>query len=780
MKTIFAILFLFAGWVLRAGTPENNTGKPSVSGYVKDNSNGEELINATIYIKELKAGTVTNLYGFYSLSMNPGAYTLVFSYIGYTSQEHKIILKDNITLDVELKPRDKLLGEIEVKAEKANQNITRPEMSMVKMPMQSIKRIPALMGEVDILKAVQLLPGVQSTSEGSSGFSVRGGSSDQNLILLDEATVYNASHLMGFFSVFNNDAIKDVKLHKGDIPAAFGGRLSSLLDVRMKDGNSKGFSGTGGIGTISSRLTLEGPIDETRTAFIASGRRTYLDIFLPLAKDKSLQGSKLYFYDLNLKINHTINDNNRLFLSGYFGRDVFKNPYASMGFGNQTITLRWNHLFSKQLFANTCLIYSRYDYQLGTPEGNADSFIWTSSLTDMGIKADFNYYPNTDNTVKFGIISVFHRFSPGTANGLGDQSMFSEYVLTDNYALEHGLYISNEQKIGSLLTLKYGIRYSIFQNIGSATVYNFDSLHTAIDSTVYGNGELFNTYSGLEPRLGINYSLSEVSSVKASYSRTYQYIQLAQNSTAGTPLDIWFPASPNVKSQIADQVALGYFRNFLGTRIEASVELYYKEMQHVIDFKDHPWLLLNRKLEGELRFGNATAYGAELMLQLNTGMLSGWISYTYSHTERKIKEINKGKSYLAPYDKPNNIAIVLNYDLSKRLAVAANWIYTTGAPVTFPTGRMEFCGTISPVYSDRNTYRMPDYHRLDISVTLKGKDRPGRKWKGEWNFSVYNAYSRHNAWAINFLQDKLNPEHTYAEKIYLFALVPSITYNFRF
>ncbi|MCX6256682.1 MAG: TonB-dependent receptor [Bacteroidia bacterium] len=780
MRIFLTCLLLLSVIISQTVNPDKSAGKPILSGYIKDKTNGEELINATVYVKELRTGTVTNLYGFYSISLSPGDYQLTFSYIGYKTEEKKISIKENITLNVELEPVNHQLGEVEVTGEKSNVNIKRPEMSVVKIQMQSIKRIPALMGEVDVIKAIQMLPGVQSTSEGTSSFSVRGGSADQNLILLDEATVYNASHLMGFFSIFNNDAIKDVKLYKGDIPASYGGRLSSLLDVRMKDGNSKVFSGTGGIGTISSRLTFEGPIVKDNTSFIVSGRRTYMDIFLPLSSNKDLRSDKLYFYDLNLKVNSTIDENNRLFLSGYFGRDVFKNPFAYMDFGNQTLTLRWNHLFSKNLFANTSLIYSNYNYNIGTPAGNPNSFLWTSNLTDVGGKLDFNYYPNTENTVRFGYQLTFHRFDPGTAQGLGDSTIFAKYSLPLSYDLEHGLYISNEQKIGSLLTLKYGIRLSVFQNVGPGTIYHFDSSYNSTDSTVYKKGDFFKTYAGLEPRLGLTYTLTEESSIKASYSRTLQYIQLASNSTAGTPLDIWFPASPNVRPQVSNQVATGYFRNFFNDQVETSVEVYYKMMDHVIDFKDFAQLLLNRKLEGEIRSGTARAYGAEFMVQLNTGKLNGWISYTLSHTERTINAINNGKPYLPPYDKPNSVNLVLNYEYSKRVVFAANWIYATGAPLTIPTGRVEVEGVISSVYSDRNTYRMPDYHRLDLSLTLKGKDVPGRKWSGEWNFSVYNAYARHNPWAIYFVQDEKQPSKTYAEKIYLFSLIPAITYNFKF
>ncbi|NTW25984.1 MAG: TonB-dependent receptor, partial [Lentimicrobium sp.] len=620
----------------------------------------------------------------------------------------------------------------------------------------------------------------QSTAEGSSGFSVRGGSPDQNLILLDEAIVYNASHLLGFFSVFNNDAIKDVALYKGDIPASSGGRLSSLLDIRMKDGNLKTLSGAGGIGTISSRLTLEGPIIKDRTSFLVAGRRTYVDIFLPLAKNEDIRDNILYFYDFNAKINHRIDEKNRIFMSGYFGRDVFSNDFARMSLGNQTGTFRWNHLFSQKLFSNFTVIHSLYDYQLGTAEGNASSFIWKSKMQNQSVKGDFTWFVNPGNTLKFGTSVIYHTFDPGKAEGTGSESLFTTYELPRNYAIEYGVYISNEQKITEKLMLKYGVRFSAFQNIGPGTIYNYDQDYNATDSIVYNKSKIFNTYHAFEPRLGLNYILSPSSSIKASYSRTVQYVQLAQNSTAGTPLDLWFPSSPNVKPQKADQFAIGYFRNLKENTIETSAEVYYKSMTDVIDFKDNAELLLNPELEGELRIGKGWSYGLELMVRKNSGKLSGWVSYTLSATRREIEDINDGQSYRAPYEKPHNISIVLNYEFSERAVLSGNWVYSTGAPVTFPTGRAVVGNVIVPIYSSRNAYRLPDYHRLDLSFAIKEKNKKNRKWQGEWNFSVYNAYGRKNAWAINFIQDPNNPNQTYAEKTYLFSIIPAITYNFKF
>ncbi len=781
-KPSFLLIFFFAAFFqanLFSRTIETPT-RFSISGKITDGNSGEALVGVTIFVKELRTGTVTDVYGNYSLTLAGGKYTLTFSYIGYQSIERSVDLIKDYKISLELAPQQQELKEVEVTSERNDKNVIKPEMSTFRMDIKTIQRIPALMGEVDIIKAIQMLPGVQSVGEGSSGFSVRGGAPDQNLILLDEATVYNASHLMGFFSVFNNDAIKDVKLFKGDIPANYGGRLASVLDIRMNDGNSKKYEVNGGIGLISSRLTVEGPIWKDRISFVVSGRRTYADIFLPLSSNKALQNNRLYFYDLNAKINYRINENNQIFLSGYFGRDVFTNNFAGMNWGNETATFRWNHLFTRRLFSNFSLVYSNYRYFLGTPAGNNNSFEWSSSLRDVGVKGDFSYYMNTSNTIRFGASVTYHMFQPGKAVGIGNETVFTDVKVPNNYAFETGVYGNNEQKLGEHFTIKYGLRFSMFQNTGPGTVYHYDSAFKATDSTVYKSLELYNTYAGIEPRLGLLYDFNSKHSVKASYARTYQYLQLAQNSTVGTPLDIWFPASPNIKPQIADQIAVGYFRNFRRNTIETSVEGYYKWMQNVVDFKDFAELLLNSKLEGEIRTGKAWSYGLEFLVRLNEKKLSGWISYTYSRTFRQISGINGNNAYPAPYDKPNNISIVLNYVISKRFTVSANWVYATGAPVTFPTGRAEIGGKIIPIYSDRNQYRYQDYHRLDLSLILYSKEKPGIKFNWDLNFSVYNAYNRHNTWSVNFTQDAVNPDITKAEKVYLFGIIPSVTFNFHF
>lgn len=772
----FLFLLLISSIVIQSFSQNKYT----ISGFIKDEA-GEELIGATIYVPILNTGAVTNSYGFYSITLKKGNYNVDYSFVGYKTQTIEINLNQNITNNVTLNESTEALDEVIITAERKNENIVKTEMSTTKLKAREIKKIPALMGEIDVIKAIQLLPGVQATGEGFSGFNVRGGSPDQNLILFDEATVYNASHLMGFFSIFNNDAIKDLKLYKGDIPAQFGGRLSSLLDIRMKEGNQKHWKATGGLGLISSRLTVEGPIIKDKWSVLVSGRRTYADLFLSLSSNDAINSNKLYFYDLNLKTNYKISDKDRIYISGYFGRDVLKfNDMFSFDWGNYTLTTRWNHLFTEKLFSNFSFIYSKYDYiiESGT---DADGFKWTSDLEDFKVKADFSYYPNPNNTIKFGLEAIHHHFNPGFARGTQDTlATWNSLRIPESNALEYAIYLSNEHKLTKKLTLNYGLRFSIFQNMGKATVYNFDNSYQKIDSTVYNSWEVFNTFSGLEPRLSLNYTLNNRSSIKASYSRTKQYVHLASNSTAGSPLDVWLPSSPNIDPQLANQAAIGYFRNFFNDKYETSVEIYYKDMDNQIDFKDHADLMLNPELEGEFRTGDAWSYGAEFFIRKQEGKLTGWISYTLSKAERKIPEINSGRVYSSSYDRPHNFAIVGSLELGKRWNIAATWVYATGSPVTFPTGRYEQGNMIIPIYSDRNSYRMPDYHRMDLSIILKGKEKPNKRLKSELNISVYNVYNRHNAWMIYFGQNEDDPTVTTAEKVYVFPIIPSLTWNFYF
>ncbi|HFA50001.1 MAG TPA: TonB-dependent receptor [Bacteroidetes bacterium] len=754
----------------------------TVSGYVKDAATGEELIGASIFEPRTGAGAVTNLYGFYSLTLPAGTYRLEYAYLGYDTKSIEINLAQNTTQNVSVTESAILATdtEIVVKAEKEDRHVESVSMSREKMSVEKIKTIPAVFGEVDIIKAIQLLPGVQSVGEGQSGFFVRGGASDQNLILLDEAPVYNASHLLGFFSVFNADAIKDVQLYKGGIPSSYGGRLSSVLDIRMKDGNKKKFSGSGGIGTISSRLTLEAPIVKDKSSFMVSGRRTYADVFIPLfVKDSVNKKNKLYFYDLNLKANYILSDKDRLFLSGYFGRDVMKFSTAKIGWGNGTGTLRWNHVYSNKLFSNLTLLYSRFDYSL-SDETDVEGFRWDSDIRDLSAKLDYNYYLNPRNSIRFGYQLTRHHMNLGHARGIGENSIFTSLKMPQVQSFEHGLYIGNEQELTDQLSAVYGIRASLFQNVGEATVYSYDEKYDFADSLVYKKGEVYNSYFNIEPRLGLRFRIAADKSVKASYNRTVQYLHQASNSQSASPLDIWITSSPNVKPQLADQVALGYFQNLQNNMFETSVEVYYKTTQNALDFKDHAQLLLNRELEGELRFGKARAYGAEFMVKKTKGKLSGWLSYTLAKSERQIKEINRGEWYSTNYDKTHDLALVLNYEMNRRNSFSFNFVYGTGAPTTFPTGRFNYNGQVLPVFSDRNAARMPDYHRMDIGYTLRSKEKAGRKLFWDLNFSVYNVYNRHNAYTITFKEDPDNRGSSIAEKTYIFPILPSVTWNFHF
>jgi hypothetical protein len=782
MKKLFAFLTIFylLTTTLNAAEPVDDNRKPVISGHVKDSQTGEVLIGATVYIQENQTGITTNTYGFYSLSAAPGNYTLMVAFLGFRSYQKTINLTADQTLNISLDPDVAELSEVKVTADRPQDRITAPQMGMQKIQAKTIKEVPALMGEVDAIKVLQLMPGVQAASEGSSGFSVRGGNPDQNMILLDEAIVYNAGHMMGFFSVFNNDAIKDVNLYKGDIPAKNGGRLASLVDIRMKDGNNNKFSGTGGIGTISSRLTLESPIINDKTTFVLAGRRTYADIFLPLSSDEAVRKSTLYFYDFNAKISHTFSDRDRIFVSAYLGRDVFGSGFMRMDFGNQTITARWNHVFSPRLFSNFTFTSSNYDYFMGSEDEGADGFEWRSNLQDYSAKMDFTFYPNANHQLTFGAQSIHHGVMPGLAKGKGETSMFNEVRVPSSNSLEHAAYAENTQKVSQKINIRYGLRVSAFQNIGKGTLDSYDSNHEVIATTEYKSGHVYNTYWGFEPRAGFTYSFNPALSLKGSYSRTYQYLQLASNSTSGTPLDVWYPSSPNVKPQISDQYSAGIFKNLYDGALEMSVEGFYKNMQNSIDFKDYPDLLLNKHMEGELRFGKSFAYGAEFLTRFNLNKWNGWVSYTWSRSERKIDGINNNQWYLSPYDHPHDCSVVVNYNTSKRLSLSANWVYYTGAPTTFPVGRFESGGNIVPIYSARNAERMPDYHRLDLAVTLRGKEKPGRRWQGEWVLSIYNAYAQHNSWAINFIEDEDRPGITKAEKTYLFSIIPAVTYNFKF
>jgi hypothetical protein len=700
--------------------------------------------------------------------------------VGFATNEVSINLTENIRRDMELNSTAQKLGEVVITGEKADEQLDRVQMSVEKMNIAQIKEIPAFMGEVDLIRAIQLLPGVQTVGEGSTGMYVRGGAADENLILLDEAPVYNAAHLLGIFSTFNSDAIKDVKLYKGGIPSTYGGRLSSVLDVRMKEGNDKRFAMQGGVGTVSSRLTLEAPIVKDRGSFMVAGRRTYADVFLLLSKDKELRDSKAYFYDLNTKANYRLGDNDRIFLSGYFGRDVFGSTGEDgfqIDWGNATGTLRWNHIYGSRLFSNVTVFYSDYDYFLGD-NADSDAFSWTASIRNLSGKVDYHYTLGQNSNLKFGLQTIQHRLQPGVIKSEGDESIVTGLELEDDKALEHGIYISHDYSFKNNLSVEYGLRFSAFQNMGSATVYTYDEEFNPMDTTSYKKGEVIKEYGGLEPRIGARYRLDEKSSVKVSYNRMNQYIHLASNSTSVTPFDIYFPSTPTVKPRQVDQFAGGYFRNFKDNNYEVSAEVYYKTFKNKLDFKDHAQLFLNDQLEAELRFGDGTAMGLELMVRKNKGRFHGFLSYTLSSVRQTIIGVNAGREYRAKHDRLHDIALVGNYKLNERWSFGGNFILQSGRAITAPTGRLSYGGTVVPVYSDRNDARLPAYHRLDLSATLQGKRNSSRKWQGEWVFSIYNVYSRKNAFSVAFVENDDN--EPVARKTYLFPILPSVTYNFKF
>ena len=751
--------------------------KFTLSGTIRDNFNGEDIYGATVRVTNLKnTGTNTNAYGFYSLTLESGSYKIEYRFSGFETQFIDIELNNNITKNIELKISSDIqqIEEVKVNAIKENNNITSPSMNVTRFDPKSIETIPVLLGEKDIMKTLQLTPGIKGAGEGNAGFFVRGGGTDQNLILLDEAPVYNASHLLGFFSVFNSDAIKDVSLYKSGIPAEYGGRASSVMDVKMRDGNSKKFGASGGIGIISSRLTIETPIVKEKGAIILSGRRSYADLFLKTQKDPNLKDTKLYFYDLNIKANYRISEKDRIFLSGYFGRDNFSlADQFGVNWGNATATLRWNHLFSKKLFSNTTLVYSDFDYAFNIGSGD-DGFGISSSIQDWNLKQDFSYFLNSKNTIKFGVNGIYHTFKPGSLTG--ENESFNEFILPERYALELGAYIQNEMKIGSRFNIMYGLRYSGFNLMGSGTAYEFDNLGNKTNTLSYQSGESIQYYQGLEPRISMSYIISENNSIKLGYNKNYQYIHQLSNSTTSSPTDNWVPSSNNVKPQIADQIAMGYYQNLNKNMYRISGEIYYKLLANQIDYRNGAELILNEEVEGDLVYGSGRAYGFELQIEKKKGKLTGWISYTLSRSLRKFDQINNGKEYSARQDRIHDISIVTMYKINRSIALSASWIYYTGDAVTFPSGKYEIGQTIVPLYTERNGYRMPDYHRLDFGFTWYMKDR--KKFKHNLNLSIYNLYARENPYTITFEEDPTDPSKTIAVQTTLFKLIPSITYNF--
>ncbi|WP_276964066.1 TonB-dependent receptor [Chryseobacterium sp.] len=749
----------------------------SVSGTVKDKKNGELLIGVSVKVNEDPTiNVIANEYGFYSLSLPQGNYTIIISTPGYQDFEQKVNVDQNIKLDLPLLPSEsaaKAIDEVVITGIKKDKNLTSAQMGAETLSIKNIEKLPVLFGEKDVMKTIQLLPGIKSNGEGSSGFSVRGGAPDQNLILLDEAPVYNASHLLGFFSTFNSDALKDASIIKGNSPAQYGGRLSSVLDVKMKDGNNKEYNLNGGIGLISSRLSVEGPIQKEKSSFIVSGRRTYADLFLKTNKD--YKDNKLYFYDLNLKANYQINENNRIYLSGYFGRDVLGlGDTFNTDWGNTTATLRWNSIISSKLFSNTSFIYSNYDYKISLK--NDDTvFDLNSKIRDWNLKQDFTWFAGNKHSVRFGLQSIYHTLTPSSASG----TTVSSFARNPRYSWENAVYINDDYKATEKLTINYGARLSMFSILGGDTFNTYEN-GVLTDSKFLEKGKFGKTYVNIEPRISANYRINEVSSVKGGYSRNTQNLHLLSNSNSGNPTDQWIGSSYTVKPEIADQISLGYSRNFNNNNYELNAEVYYKDMKNQIDFKNGAQIGFDTgaDVESELLFGKGRAYGLELIAKKKSGKLTGWISYTLSKTERKINGINNNEWYNARMDKTHDLSIVATYQLNPKWSFSGLFVYSTGNAVTFPTGKYELNGQTIFQYSNRNADRMPAYHRMDLSATYEPSTN--KRFRGSWTFGIYNLYGRENAYTINFEDNPDRPGTTRAMQTSLFRWVPNITYNFKF
>jgi len=765
-----------------------------LNGSVSDSSNGESMIGAVIFIKELKLGAATNAYGYYSLTLPKGTYTVSASYVGFEPKVQTIEMNGDHKLDITLTEQKLETQEVIVTAERKDAQVKNMEMGTTKLEMKTISSIPPLLGEVDIIRSIQFLPGVTTVSEGSSGFNVRGGAIEQNLVLLDEAPVYNTSHLFGFFSVFNPDAVKDVKLSKAAIAANYGGRLSSVLDVRMKEGNLKKLGVQGGIGVIFSRLTIEAPIKKDKASFIIAGRRSYADALFKPFLQSQFKDAKLYFYDLTMKTNWIVNPNNHLYLSAYLGRDAFGFPGALFSWGNTTTSLRWNHLFSSKLFMNTTAYYSKYDYKLEFGENKEeDSFVWNANIQNTSLKTDLTWYLNSKNTITFGGQAIYYAFTPSDAIGVS-KGKKTDISLPKQFAAENAVYVANEQKITPRFNVQYGLRISFFNYLGIGTSYEYvgeagNYQRRPISSKEYGSFETIKSYINPEPRIALNYSLSENSSVKLSYNRMAQYIHLISNTVSSVPIDVYVPSTNNLKPQLSDQYSAGYFRNFeiLGG-FETSAEVFYKDMYNQLDYIDGADLRFNKFIEGEIIPGKGRAYGLELYVKKTAGRFTGWVSYTLSKTERQVNGINRSNWYPTKFDRRHSLSVVGIYNLTKRWNLGSTFTFGSGTPFTFQDQKFQIQGYTNYIISNdaRNNLRMPAYHRLDFSATLKSKDKVReskifKNYTWELVLGIYNVYGRRNAFAILARQNIDNAAISEASKFSLFGSpIPAFTYNFKF
>ncbi|WP_116788417.1 TonB-dependent receptor [Flavobacterium psychrotrophum] len=768
--------------------------KFTLSGTIADSGSNETLIGASVYIKETQTSTTTNEYGFFSLSLPKGIYTVQVSYVSFGTIEETVTLNSNVRKNFGLVSGSEELEEVVISGDKPKANIRTPQMSMNKLSVAEIKKMPAVLGEVDVLKSILQLPGVTNAGEGASGFNVRGGAADQNLVLLDEATLYNSSHLFGFFSVFNSDAIKDLRLYKGGIPARFGGRVASVLDIYQKEGNNKEYHMTGGIGLISSRLLAEGPIVKERGSFLIGGRASYAHLFLKLANNDN----SAYFYDLNAKLSYKLTENNNLYLSGYFGRDAFdiSDSFSNL-YGNSLINLRWNHLFSDKLFSNLSMIYSDYYYGMKL---DFIGFNWDSGIKNYNLKYDFKHYVSDKLKLSYGLNAVYYDFNPGTITPVGNTSSVNPDQLDKKYALEPAIYADAEQELSDKITVSYGLRYSLFYRMGSQTLNTYANNQAVVFNNAlkiyeeatptgtrhYSSGQTIADFNNLEPRAGISYKLNDDQSIKASYNRMAQYIHLISNTASATPLDVWAPSDNFIKPQLLDQYALGYFRNFKNDAYSLEAEAFYKTVKNRIDYIDGADLIANNTIEQVVLNGRSRAYGLELLIRKNEGRLTGWISYTLSRAEQQTPGrtaaetgINNGEWYKSGYDKLHNLSVTGAYDLNKKWQLGAIFTLQSGRPVTYPNGQYQYGDIIVPSYGLRNEERLPAYHHLDISATYTPHPERKKGFKGEWVFSIYNLYNRQNASSITFSQneDRGNNEAT---RLSIFGMIPSVTYNFKF
>ncbi|MBK7389605.1 MAG: TonB-dependent receptor [Bacteroidetes bacterium] len=745
--------------------------KYTISGTIKDKANGETMIGVTVYPLEISGvGASCNEYGFYSLTLPEGKYHIICSFIGYITDTMFINLNANIKSDRFLSDNALLMKEVIISADKQDDNIRKTEIGVQKIDIIEVAKLPVIFGEKDILKTIQLLPGVKSAGEGNSGFFVRGGTADQNLILLDEASVYNASHLLGFFSTFNSDALKDVTIIKGNSPAQYGGRLSSVLDVKMKEGNNQNYTVSGGLGLIGSRLSVEGPIVKNKGSFIVSGRRTYADAFLKLTEE--YKENSLYFYDFNIKANYIINDKNKIFLSGYTGRDKLGFGAFGVDWGNKTGTFRWNRLINPKLFSNTSVIYSDYSYKGIITSGESTLNI-KSQIIDWTIKQEFQYYPNSKNSIRFGFNSSYHTLIPTRFGG----NVINEPAKAARHSFDNAIFANNTMEITKMLTLDYGLRLSSYTILGGDT-YNIYDKGVLKDSIVLESGEFGKSYYNIEPRLQFNVIINEKSSFKGGYARNAQHLHLLSTSVSSSFTDQWIGNSYNIKPEISDQLSLGYFRNFNDNKYQCSIETYYKNLQNQVDYKNGADINSAPDLESELLFGKGRAYGVEFLIKKTQGRFTGWISYTLSKTERKFDAINDNEWYNAKQDRTHDFSVVALYDLTERWSLSALFVYNTGNATTFPSGKYDVGGNTLFYYTERNGYRMPAYHRLDFGATYTKLHK--KKYESSWNFSLYNVYGRENAYTITFENDPNEPTRTRAVQTSLFRWVPSVTYNFKF